>query len=33
MTNENDFILTRADLDYLRQTLRERAKIYRAAAI
>ena len=28
MTNENDFILTREDLDYLRQLFGERAKIY-----
>jgi pimeloyl-ACP methyl ester carboxylesterase len=28
MTNENDFILTRAELDYLRQLFGERAKIY-----
>lgn len=28
MTNENDFILTPADLDYLRQIFGERAKIY-----
>jgi len=28
MTNENDFILTRAELDYLRQLFAERAKIY-----
>jgi hypothetical protein len=28
MTNENDFILTKADLDYLRQLFGERAKIY-----
>ena len=28
MTNENDFILTKAELDYLRQLFGERAKIY-----
>jgi len=28
MTNENDFILTSAELDYLRQLFGERAKIY-----
>ena len=28
VTNENDFILTRADLDYLRQLFGDRAKIY-----
>jgi hypothetical protein len=28
MTNENDFILTREELDYLRQLFGERAKIY-----
>jgi len=28
MTNENDFILTREDLDYLKQLFGERAKIY-----
>lgn len=28
MTNENDFILTRAELDYLRQLFAERARIY-----
>lgn len=28
MTNENDFILTRAELDYLRQLFGERARIY-----
>ena len=28
MTNENDFILTKGDLDYLRQLFGERAKIY-----
>lgn len=28
MTNENDFILTRGELDYLRQLFGERAKIY-----
>jgi pimeloyl-ACP methyl ester carboxylesterase len=28
MTNENDFILTKADLEYLRQLFGERAKIY-----
>jgi pimeloyl-ACP methyl ester carboxylesterase len=28
MTNENDFILSREDLDYLRQIFGERAKIY-----
>ena len=28
MTNENDFILTAADLDYLRQLFGDRAKIY-----
>jgi hypothetical protein len=28
MTNENDFILTKQDLDYLRQIFGERAKIY-----
>jgi hypothetical protein len=28
MTNENDFILTKADLDYLRQLFGDRAKIY-----
>jgi len=28
MTNENDFILTKEDLDYLRQLFGERAKIY-----
>ncbi len=28
MTNENDFILTKADLDYLRNVFAERAKIY-----
>lgn len=28
MTNENDFILTRAELDYLRQLFGERTKVY-----
>jgi hypothetical protein len=28
MTNENDFILTKSELDYLRQIFGERAKIY-----
>jgi hypothetical protein len=28
MTNENDFILTKSELDYLRQLFGERAKIY-----
>ena len=28
MTNENDFILTKAEIDYLRQLFGERAKIY-----
>jgi hypothetical protein len=28
MTNENDFIVTREELDYLRQLFGERAKIY-----
>jgi len=28
MTNENDFILTKAELDYLRQLFGERSKIY-----
>jgi hypothetical protein len=28
MTNANDFILTRAELDYLRQLFGDRAKIY-----
>lgn len=28
MTNENDFILTKEELDYLRQLFGERAKIY-----
>jgi hypothetical protein len=28
MTNENDFILTKAELDYLRQLFGDRAKIY-----
>jgi hypothetical protein len=28
MTNENDFILTKAELDYLRQLFGERGKFY-----
>jgi hypothetical protein len=28
MTNENDFILSSAELDYLRQLFGERARIY-----